>query len=82
MKYIKNLKWIFNIVFCIGNLFLLLSLYLKFSFVVLGKICYWYVFVMFYVILYEYDLCLLIIISFYWVDLIIGFIILFKKKII
>lgn len=82
MKYIKNLKWIFNIVFCIGNLFLLLSLYFKFSFVVLGKICYRYVFVMFYVILYEYDLCLLIIISFYWVDLIIGFIILFKKKII
>lgn len=82
MKYIKNLKWIFNIVFCISNLFLLLSLYFKFSFVVLGKICYRYVFVMFYVILYEYDLCLLIIISFYWVDLIIGFIVLFKKKII
>lgn len=80
MKYIKNLKWIFNIVFCISNLFLLLSLYFKF--VVLGKICYRYVFVMFYVILYEYDLCLLIIISFYWVDLTIGFIVLFKKKII
>lgn len=82
MKHIKNLKWTLNIVFCTGNPFSSLSLYFKFSLVVLGKTCYRYVPAMFHVILHEHDLCSSTTISLHWADLTIGFIVPLKKKII
>lgn len=67
---------------CTGNPFSSLSLYLKFSLVVLGKTCYRYVPAMFHVILHEHNLCSSTTISLHWADLTIGFIVPLKKKII